>query len=304
MPDDSPLQGPVFIAVGEDGLRMFSRDGRDWTNRTTGKEGEIFSTACFTSGRCLVGGRYGGENQFRTTGDGVAWLSSKYDAQYTTYVRLLIPHDGKFHALIGDNSGATRPPAFITTEDGVNWSKPQPITLPNKDQRANALLRRYAQGNGLIVAVGDYGRRSVSPDLINWQNTPNAKPVDTLIDVAFGNGLFVGGGMHGLRMISSDGLTWTDRVTGEEGEHINCMIFDGKQFVGIGQGATYISADGKAWQRTPNQNAPTSAAFGAGVYVGSLWPGRMLRSIDGILWEEIVKVPQHANGFSYGVLGA
>ena len=68
-------------------------------------------------------------------------------------------------------------------------------------------------------------------------------------------------------MTSEDGLTWTDRVVGEEGEHINAMIFDGKRFVGIGQGATYFSLDGKAWERVPNRNAPTTATRGGDVYV-------------------------------------
>ena len=65
---------------------------------------------------------------------------------------------------------------------------------------------------------------------------PGAKAADSLIDVAYGNGVFAGGGMHGLRMRSTDGLNWTDRATGEEGEHINSILWDGRQFVGIGQG--------------------------------------------------------------------
>lgn len=127
--------------------------------------------------------------------------------------------------------------------------------------------------------------------------------VETLIDIAFGNGIFAGGGMHGLRMRSVDGLTWTDRVSGEEGEHINSMIFDGKQFVGIGQGATYLSADGQTWKRVPNQDAPTVAAFGAGVYVGALWQGRLMRSTDGVRWEETTRLPQNVEALAFGTLG-
>ena len=43
-----------------------------------------------------------------------------------------------------------------------------------------------------------------------WEDVPNIKAVDTLVDVAFGNGLFVGVGLHSLRIISRDGMTWEE----------------------------------------------------------------------------------------------
>jgi hypothetical protein len=295
-PDEAALSGPVFLAAGEDGSRMFSRDGRAWTHRQIGKEGEIYSTAALGGGRCVVGGRFGGMNVFAATSDGIGWEAGKHDAQYANYIRSIVYFGGRF---IGYGSSF-----LMLSSDGVHWGDLQKLAEFKVSFGIVPTLRRFAVGDGSLAAVGDFGRCSVTKDGVDWTNMPNPKPVNTMIDVAYGNGVFVGGGMHGLRMRSVDGLVWTHRVVGEEGEHINAMIWDGKQFVGIGQGATYFSPDGIAWQRKPNTSAPTMATFGAGVYVGSLWQGRMLASTDGITWQETAKFPQHVLALAYGVLGA
>ena len=301
MPDEAPISGPVFVAVGEDGLRAFSVDGKEWTHRQTGKEGETLTAACFGGGRCVAAGRFGGLNHFHASSDGVAWNPSEHDAKYSNFVRNVVYFNDQFLAVAGESAGGGKP-FVLPSADGVKWGAAKPITL-GKDARSNALLRRFAIGQGCLVGVGDYGRKCVTRDAVEWTNAPGVKAADTLIDVAFGNGVFVGGGMHGLRMRSADGLAWTDRVVGEEGEHINSIAWDGQRFVGIGQGATYFSEDGKTWDRKPNTNAPTAAAFGGGVHVGSLYPGRLLRSTDGVAWEETVKLPQHVYAMAHGGIG-
>ncbi|HZZ73010.1 MAG TPA: hypothetical protein VFE24_12220, partial [Pirellulales bacterium] len=213
MPEEKPLAANVFVAAGEDGWRAFSTDGQTWTHRQTGKEGETFLAAAFGAGRCVVFGRHGGDNHFAETADGLTWQPTKRDAQYAFFVRGGTYFGKRFLGLGGD-SGGNGKLFVIASSDGAAWDKA--IDLPGKH-----LLRRFAQGNNLLVGVGDYGRRAVSSDGLVWKDVPHYKPVDSLIDVAFGNGVFVGGGLHGLRMRSVDGLEWTDRQVGEEGEHIN-----------------------------------------------------------------------------------
>jgi len=294
MPDVA-LTGPVFVAVGENGLRAFSRDGLKWSNVQNGREGEVFSTACFGGGKCVVGGRFGGENAFAASTDGTAWQVAKHNAMYANYISCLVYYKNRFIA-----SGAN---FVIPSDDGVTWTKEHKIAEYKVSYGLGGVLRRFAIGNDLLVGVGDFARCSVSKDGLEWKNAPNPKAVNTLIDVAYGNGFFVGGGMHGLRMRSADGLAWTDRVVGEEGEHINSIVWDGNRFVGIGQGATYFSPDGAKWDRVPNVNAPTTAAFGAGTYVGSLWPGKIMRSTDAITWTEATTFPDHVLSLAYGTLG-
>lgn len=289
------LTGPVFAAAGEDGSRLFSRDGRTWTNRAVGKEGEVYSSACLGAGRCVVVGRYGGHNHFAASRDGSDWEVGKHDAKYANYIRSLVHFQGKFLGF-----GQT---FVMVSADGLHWDEPKTITEYKKSYGLGGFLRRFALGEKTLVGVGDFGRLSVSQDGLEWTNSPECKATNTLVDVAYGNGFFVGGGLHGLRMRSADGLAWTDRQVGEEGEHINTMVWDGKQFVGVGQGATYLSPDGLKWERVPNQSAPTAAAFGGGVYVGSLYSGRLLHSTDGIRWEQVHTEPQHIMALAHGTLG-
>jgi hypothetical protein len=289
------ITGSVFVAAGEDGARLFSRDGRTWTSRVAGKEGEVYSTAAFGGGRCAVVGRYGGLNIFAATQDGAAWQVGKHDAKYANYIRCVTHFRDKFLGF-----GQT---FVMTSADGITWGAEKTIAEYKKQYGLGGFLRRFAFGEKTLVGVGDFGRLSVSQDGLEWTNSPECKATNTLIDVAYGNGFFVGGGMHGLRMRSVDGLTWTDRQVGEEGEHINTMVWNGKQFVGIGQGATYLSPDGLKWERVPNQSAPTAAAFGGGAYVGALYSGRLLHSTDGIRWEQVHAEPQHIIALAHGVMG-
>ena len=46
----------VFVACGENGLRVFSKDGKTWTNLATDREGMLLSCACFFGFIRLFGG--------------------------------------------------------------------------------------------------------------------------------------------------------------------------------------------------------------------------------------------------------
>jgi hypothetical protein len=302
MKDTQPLRGNVFVAVGENGLRAFSSDGKTWTHMQTDREGVLLHYACFFKGRCFAGGRFGGELVAYHTKDGVAWQSGKLDSKpYAERLELLFATDREVCGIISSDGA---PPQAIRTQDGKTWTARKALVDDWRVMVRDAHLRRVARGNGRIVFTGDYGARLSGKTLDEkFQAVPKASAKDTLIDITFGNGVFVGSGLHALRMRSKDGLDWTDRTVGEEGEHINSMIFDGKQFVGIGQGATYTSPDGAEWKRTPNKNAPTVAAFGQGVYVGAVWPGKLLRSSDGIDWAEVHLFPHNVLTLAYGQIG-
>ena len=276
-----PTKG-VFVAVGHYGTRMISADGRTWSNPILGKEGETYRGIRFLNGVCLVVGSYGGSNHFAVSNDGIAWKTGQRDAKYVNYVRCLTANGDLFLTITGDAGGGGIPAkcSVSTSTDGLTWTEPTPID-------GKAMLRRAVFGKGRFVAVGDLGRRSVSFDGKKWQDAPGTKTFDTLVDVAFGNDTFVGVGLHGLRMSSKDGLEWTPRQVGEEGEHLNSVLWTGERFVAIGQGATYFSPDGSIWTREKNENAPTVATYGNGLFVGARWRGRLLASRDAVHWDEI-----------------
>ena len=285
----------LFVAVGQDGLRIVSEDGAAWKNAQTGKEGETYRAVVFGNGRFVAIGSYGGDNIFASTTDGTVWETGKKEAKYVKYMRGL-GFDGQQFIGIGGDPGSvgSSKPFLVTSPDGKTWS--DFLDVPGKN-----MIRRLAFGKNTIAGVGDRGRRAASSDGgKTWQDAADAKAIDTLTDIAFGAGKFVGVGLHGLRMSSDDGLAWSAPQRGQEGEHLNTIIWTGDKFAAIGFGATYFSPDGVTWMRQPNQNAPLTAAFGHGNYVGTQWKGRLLMSRDAIAWQEVHKADQHAEAVCFG----
>ncbi len=286
---DTPKPQPLFMAVGYSGQRLSSTDGLTWSRPQLGKEGEVFRAVCFGKGRFVAVGNYGGRHLTAATTDGENWKFEQRDGRGGEHVRGVCFGNDLFVLGGGD------PPFTLTSTDGITWSE------PNKpDSKGFAQVRRVAFGDGRFVAVGDHGWRGTSRDGANWTRAENIKAVDSLIEVAFGNGLFVGVGLHGLRMVSADGVKWTDRVVGEEGEHLNSILWTGERFVAVGIGATYFSPDGLKWDRQPNKNAPLAVAYGNGVFVGCHWKGRLFRSKDGVEWQQVLKCEQHLEAVGFG----
>ena len=287
---------PLFLAVGHNGLRLTSPDGKVWSAPVLGKVGETYRCAASGNGRLAAIGSFGGSNIFASTAEGTAWKTSIKDAQYSRYIRGLGFGNDTFLALGGDpgSVGLARP-FTCTSIDGEKWDGP--FDVPGK-----FMVRRVAFGNKLFVAVGDRGRRAASPDGKKWNDAAEVKALDTLVDVAFGNGVFVGVGLHGLRMLTTDGVKWTDRQTGDEGEHLNAVVWAKDRFVAVGVGATFTSPDGLKWERMTNTDAPVSMAFGNGAFVGPRWKGRLVRSADGVKWEEVYGAEHHIEAVTFGEL--
>ena len=290
------MKGKVFVAAGLDGFIAVSKDGRRWDDQT-GREGDTFKYVAFNEGKCLLGGSRGGDNIFSVSDDGKKWQQTKHVAKYKKYCRVIFSHDNKFKAIVGgDSTNSNEKAALIESADGQKWSGEKQIG-------GNRIIRRVVVTEDKIVGVGDYGRKAASTDSLKWEDASGVKAVDTLIDVAYGSGVFAGGGLHGMRMFSKDGVKWTSKVDGEEGEHINSMFFDGKQFVGVGLGGTYFSQNGKSWRRVSNNEAPHIVAYGNGLYIGAKWKGRIYTSRDAVTWEESSNLKGAITTIAYGELG-
>jgi hypothetical protein len=286
---------PVFLAAGHNGLRLISRDGRTWGTVQKGRDGETFRAAAVGNGRLVAIGTYGGQQVLAHSADGLGWKQQTRDGGWGGYVRGLAFVNGHFLALGGDPGavGAAEPYVLLS-RDGEKWDR--------HNISGKFMVRRAAFGNGLYVGVGDRGRRARSADARTWVDVPGTKATETLIDVAFGNGVFVGVGLHGLRLTTADGVRWTDRQLGEEGEHLNAVIFAAGQFVAVGAGATWTSPDGRRWRRHANADAPLTATFGNGVFVGPRWRGRLMWSRDGVRWQEAHRAGQHVEAVAFGEL--
>lgn len=286
----------MFIAAGHDGIRIVSEDGQQWRDAQLGKEGETFSAAAFGNERFVVVGRYGGTNIIAVSRDGREWKQHEKDAKYVKYLRGLIHTGAEFLALGGDPGAVGSSKPFVSTsKDGESWSDFVSISGRN-------ILRRAAVGDGLYVGVGDRGRRAYSVNGAEWTDVEEVRAIDTLIDIAYGNGVFVGVGLHGLRMTTRDGKSWSKPLRGEEGEHLNAILWTGDRFVAVGAGATFMSTDGESWQRHPNEDAPLQIAYGEGVFTGVKWKGRLMHSTDAIHWRQAHRAERHVETVCYGVV--
>jgi hypothetical protein len=285
----------LFVAVGHNGQRIVSENGSDWKEPQFGKEGETYRAVAFGHGRFAAIGSYGGDNIYASTADGVTWETGKKAAKYVKYIRG-IGFDGQQFLGIGGDPGSvgSANPFVVLSPDGKTWGD-------YIDVAGKYIIRRLAFGKGLIVGVGDRGRRAVSRDGgKTWEDAPNPKAIDTLADVAFGADKFVGVGLNSLRMTSEDGLTWSAPERGAEGEHLNTIVWAGNRFVAIGAGATFFSPDGVKWERQANTDAPLTAIWGNGTFLGASWKGRILASTDGVAWRQVHKCEQHIEALAFG----
>src|SRR5438552_1326674 len=81
-----------------------------------------------------------------------------------------------------DTSRSANSRTIVVSDDGYNW-----LAVESGTQ---ASLRAVAWGNGLWVAVGDFGEILTSPDGTNWTPRPNGLFFD-LMGITSGGGLFV-----------------------------------------------------------------------------------------------------------------
>jgi len=282
----------MLVGYGYEGIRMVSEDGENWSEPVTWKESFPLCAGAYGNGRfvTIAGSGYRGYALVLTSEDGQNWSEPiKVDDKPPPKPYGVQFGGGKFVMFGGGAGGPKKTTAVTSSEDGQNWTKVK--------EHAGGTLMNACYGNGQFVAVGVLGRVAVSQDGVDWKDAPDRRPVDTFIGIAAGDDGFVGGGLHGMRMFSRDGLHWDDRQVGEEGEHLNSVLWVGDRYVAVGLGATYFSPDGRTWQRRENQNAPLRCVYHNGRFVGSAWRGRILVSDDAIDWREVHRAPHHVEGF-------
>lgn len=144
-----------------------------------------------------------------------------------------------------------------------------------------------AFGNGMFVAVADFGTHAASsPDGITW--TARTLPWwGQWKSVAYGNGMFVAvSHLDGVAATSLDGITWTLHSSGYDWSSITYGngVF---AVVETGSMAAATSSDGITWTVHPLPSTATwsSIAFGNGIFVAVAEGGTVAASSsDGITW--------------------
>jgi hypothetical protein len=268
----------TFVAVGFNGMILTSLDGENWTIRSQGEHGYLFSVA-FGGGKFVA---VGYDGMVVSSPDGVEWTRQNAVTDKALYA---VAFGGDHFVAVGEAGTA------LSSSDGVTWE--------NVNAATSEELQAVAFGNGVFVAVGFNGTIVTSSNGSRWTaRTSGTNQI--LLGVGFGNGTFVAGGQGGATLgdsatllTSPDGATWTPQDAGVSEELSEVTFADGR-FVAVGRnGTVLVSTDGKNWELHHHGrfNSEYSDLFGVvrgtdgWVAVGEA--GAIFGSTDGNAWRPL-----------------
>ncbi len=111
----------------------------------------------------------------------------------------------------------------------------------------------FAEGGGVIVAVGDGGRIATSSDGITWATAAELGGVD-LYDVAYDGVRFIAVGSGGALFTSTDGTNWSAGSSGTNEDLYGVTSNNALGYAAVGANGTILhSTDGTNWSA---QDAP------------------------------------------------
>jgi hypothetical protein len=164
-----------------------------------------------------------------------------------------------------------------------NWHLRNPL-LPQVNS-----FNGVTYGNGIFVAVGEYGIILTSPNGMNWTER-NLGITLHLNGVTYEKDIFVAIGNKGTILTSPDGMNWTERSSGTT-SHLNGITHGNGIFVAVGD-RILTSPDGIGWTERRVEKIGviypwfylSRVAYGNGIFVAV--GDRILTSPDGVNWTE------------------
>lgn len=317
-----------WLAVGHGGHRQMSRDGKTWEqvaswSKPSHNQDDLNVAANFKGAFYAGGGYFSG--RLVATRDGKEWSDGVLPGSSPLF-GLEVMDDALFAIDL-------RGKVFKTT-DGETWKNvaapvmPPPTEImrklaqerskdnkPVSDAQAQGhWIRGTAQGNGLILGSGDYGpviafdpkTNEISVTKMAGQDDKNPGPKR----VAFGNGVFVVIGQKGLIARTKDGKTWENNAINDSRGDVQCVEFNGKEFViTITDAKTkkkdvFRSADGVKLEPVKWDVPAQVRAINGWLYKSGYTPTKLTRSHDGgETWEPVsVDENWHFKAYAYGPL--
>jgi Predicted kinase related to dihydroxyacetone kinase len=227
----------IAIVIAFNGTVYAATPNMDWKNIDIAKSYNYRGIAQNDKGLFIV---VGDEGIVKTSNDLDKWETQNSGTK--SYLFGCAWGNGKFVA-VGESG------TIIYSEDGIKWSK---ATANNKLHFDGVVW-----GSGKFIAVGIEGNGNgsnkdkliilSSSDGVNWTNSYENMGSFSWNNIVFINGLFVVMGYDDYAF-SQDGLNWTVKAMPTEDISFNDMIWDGKQYIAIGNKSTiYVSSDVTTW---------------------------------------------------------
>ncbi len=211
--------GPLLIAVGDDGRRMTSVDGKTWIQNENPAKGSApekgYRDVAYANGVVVaVGGNCDAATsvctaRVSTTTDGKAWTDPMLPADIG---RLLgVAYGAGTWVAIG-----SRGPALYSHDNGDTWGRNE-LSI-GRPTGLRAIAYGPVGGVPMFVGVGDRFVRARSLDGIEWTDSVEISGTSGRFDaVAIGAGAVLAVGSassmnNGLRIRSVDGKNWSDQI--------------------------------------------------------------------------------------------
>lgn len=287
----------VFISVGPGGQRMIAKDGLSWGNHVSWGEPKHdqndLNVAAFFKGSIFVGGGYS-IARMTATSDGKTWSEGVLPKGSPIFGLEVLKDSLYVITLRGQ---------VYKTSDGSNYTLVGAAQMPTPTH----WIRASTQGNGIILASGDFGPAMVfDPKTEKITVTQMAGQKDKNAGfkrVAFGNGTFVVCGQDGLLASTKDGLTWVNNEIHPERGDVHSVVWAGNRFIASTAKGTLISSDGSQWTAEATKVPRMMVRTGEWLYGWSWPPAKIQRSKDGLKWEPVPNEKEfHAKHIAYGDL--
>jgi hypothetical protein len=253
-----------FVAVGDDGSMLASRDGAIWEKRSSGTTQHLYEIL-YADGRYVAAGERGA---LLHSTDGRTW--SIADLGGVTLPLTQLAHGSSRFVLLAYRSNGF----FWTSENGVTWTLRFSTALS-----AFSGFYSLAFGNDRFIATGDNGV-ATSTNGLAWQKAVLEEPYATasIGGLLFDGSRFLARGDDSL-IASPDGIAWTMLAELDaqsfgygDGTLVAVRLRDQRDRIGNWLGRLETSQDGIQW--TPSTpyflkfaNLRLSFAYGAGRFV-------------------------------------
>ena len=280
-----------FVAVGCLDQVLTSTDGKTWKINKF-EHSRLLTDVAFGNGLFVA---VGDDSCIYSSTDGEVWKCALADS--TPYHQFIDFCNGRFYSISALGM-------VTSSEDGVNWSQQKVKTLEGMhymfydngvylvagplgrfavSQDGNTwdvwytengsshlsetymgVVMHVAGGNGIFVAVGDYGVISTSPDGFSWTRRTIGMG-NNVLSVAYGNNGYVAIGWYGRLLTSPDGKVWSESIL-DSTIHFNSLVRINNSFVALptfayeklldtpiyedlSDGEYFVSPNGRDWSQ-------------------------------------------------------
>lgn len=247
---DITSAGNTFVAVGERGHILLSRDGKNWQQAEVVPTRATLTTVTSKGGRLWAGGH---DAAILTSGDGGnTWTQQFFDPERQQAVM-------DFHFTDEDNGVAIGSYGlYLTTSDGgQNW---EDVTIDEEGgYHLNGMIR-FDDGRRLIAGEAGYSYRSYD-DGETWEmlDMPYLGSMWGALHLDGECVLFYG--LRGHALESCDfGTTWKEYDTGTEASISGGAYNDGLVLLAANSGMVLIHDDGQGWKAEKHSSGVDFAA--------------------------------------------